>query len=55
MSTILNSDRILVMDSGKLVESGTHKELIKKKDGYYRSLYEIQFKKEESTVIQSQD
>ena len=47
LSTILNSDRILVMDSGKLVESGTHKELIKKKDGYYRSLYEIQFKKEE--------
>ena len=47
LSTILNSDRILVMDSGKLVESGAHKELIKKKDGYYRSLYEIQFKKEE--------
>ena len=47
LSTILNSDRILVMDSGKLVESGTHKELIKKKEGYYRSLYKIQFKKEE--------
>jgi subfamily B ATP-binding cassette protein MsbA len=50
LSTILNSDRILVMDSGKLVESGTHKELIKKKDGYYRSLYEIQFKKEEIKI-----
>ena len=47
LSTILNSDRILVMNSGKLVESGTHDELIKKKDGYYRSLYEIQFKKDD--------
>ena len=50
----MNSDRILVMNSGKLVETGTHKELIKKKDGYYRSLYEIQFKKEKATVVQSQ-
>jgi len=55
LSTILNSDRILVMNSGKLVETGTHKELIKKKDGYYRSLYEIQFKKEDvkSSQLQS--
>ena len=55
LSTILNSDRILVMNSGKLVETGTHKELIKKKDGYYRGLYEIQFKKEnvKSSQLQS--
>jgi ATP-binding cassette subfamily B multidrug efflux pump len=55
LSTILNSDRIFVMNKGVLVENGTHKELILKKDGYYKGLYEIQFKKEESTVIQSQD
>ena len=54
LSTILNSDRILVMNSGKLVETGTHKELIKKKDGYYRSLYEIQFKKEDVKSSQLQ-
>lgn len=55
LSTILNSDRILVMNSGKLIETGTHKELIKKKDGYYRSLYEIQFKKDDvkSSQLQS--
>ena len=55
LSTILNSDRILVMNSGKLVETGTHKELINKKDGYYRSLYEIQFKKDDvkSSQLQS--
>ena len=52
LSTILNSDRILVMDSGCLVESGTHKELIKNDKGYYRNLYEIQFKKSEAKLVQ---
>ena len=54
LSTILNSDRIFVMNQGVLVENGSHKELISKKDGYYKDLYEIQFKKEEATVVQSQ-
>ena len=54
LSTILNSDRILVMDKGLLVESGSHKELIKKENGYYRNLYEIQFKKPETTPFQPQ-
>ncbi len=54
LSTILNSDRILVMDEGRLVESGTHLELIKEKKGYYRNLYEIQFKKSESKQVQLQ-
>lgn len=51
LSTILNSDRILVMDQGRLVESGTHLELIKEKKGYYRNLYEIQFKKSEAELV----
>ncbi|MBT6169524.1 MAG: ABC transporter ATP-binding protein [Flavobacteriaceae bacterium] len=54
LSTILNSDRILVMDDGWLVESGTHSELIKKEKGYYRNLYEIQFKKSETKQVQLQ-
>ena len=54
LSTILNSDRILVMDDGRLVESGTHSELIKKEKGYYRNLYEIQFKKSETKQVQLQ-
>ncbi|MBT6448196.1 MAG: ABC transporter ATP-binding protein [Flavobacteriaceae bacterium] len=54
LSTILNSDRILVMDDGRLVESGTHSELIKKEKGYYRNLYEIQFKKLETKQVQLQ-
>jgi subfamily B ATP-binding cassette protein MsbA len=43
------------MNQGLLVESGTHKELILKKNGYYRDLYEIQFKKEKTTEVQFQE
>ena len=47
LATIKKADNIIVMDAGKIVEQGTHKELLKKKDGYYRNLYEVQFMKEE--------
>ena len=47
LATIKKADKIIVMDSGLIVEQGTHKELLKKKDGYYRNLYEVQFMKEE--------
>ncbi len=46
LATIKKADKILVMDSGKIVEMGTHKELLKK-GGYYNSLYEAQFMAEE--------
>jgi len=42
LATIQKADKILVMDAGKIVETGTHKELLKK-GGYYSSLYEAQF------------
>ena len=42
LSTIVDSDIILVMDNGNIVESGTHEELMSKKDYYYR-LYMSQF------------
>ncbi|MFT7557343.1 MAG: ATP-binding cassette subfamily B protein [Planctomycetota bacterium] len=41
LSTIQNMDRILVLDKGKIVEEGTHAELLKKK-GYYTRLWEAQ-------------
>ena len=49
LSTIKNADRILVLDKGKLVEDGTHEELMKK-NGLYAHLYQIQYRsnKEES-------
>jgi subfamily B ATP-binding cassette protein MsbA len=47
LATVKKADKIIVMDSGKIVEEGTHKELLKKKKGYYKNLYEVQFLKEE--------
>ncbi|MEX0273422.1 MAG: ABC transporter ATP-binding protein, partial [Flavobacteriaceae bacterium] len=46
LATIKKADKILVMDAGHIVETGTHKELLKK-GGYYRNLYEAQFMAEE--------
>ncbi len=43
LATIQEADTILVMDKGKLVEQGTHQELVKISNGYYKKLYEIQF------------
>ena len=45
LATIQQADKIIVMDAGEIVEQGTHEELLKKKDGYYRNLYEVQFLK----------
>ncbi len=47
LATIKKADNIVVMDAGKIVEQGTHKELLKVKGGYYRNLYEVQFMQEE--------
>ena len=44
LSTVKNADTILVLDGGRVVESGNHDELIKK-DGFYASLYNSQFTK----------
>ncbi len=41
LSTIVHADQILVLDHGKLVEAGTHNELLKKK-GLYKQLWEKQ-------------
>lgn len=43
LSTILSADEILVMQHGKLVECGTHEQLIHQ-NGVYRELYETQFR-----------
>lgn len=42
LSTIKGVDRIVVLENGKIVEDGTHKELIKKKNGVYNRLWDIQ-------------
>lgn len=43
LSTIYTADLILVMNKGRIVERGTHKELLKKK-GLYKKLYDLQFR-----------
>ncbi|HEY3310511.1 MAG TPA: ABC transporter ATP-binding protein [Anaerolineales bacterium] len=45
LSTILSADLILVMDRGRIVEQGTHEELLGS-GGLYSQLYETQFKRE---------
>ena len=42
LSTVRNADKIVVVNYGKIVEIGSHEELINKKDGIYASLYHTQ-------------
>lgn len=46
LSTIQQADQILVMENGKIVERGTHQELLDQK-GYYQKLFEVQFQTNE--------
>ena len=43
LATIVNADKIIVMDKGLIIEQGNHTALIQKQDGYYRKLYDSQF------------
>lgn len=46
LATIVNADKIIVMDKGQIVEEGTHQELINRQQGYYKNLYNSQFASE---------
>ncbi|HNE49516.1 MAG TPA: ABC transporter ATP-binding protein [Chitinophagales bacterium] len=45
LSTIQNADKIMVLEHGEIKELDTHEDLLKKEDGYYKKLYEMQFQK----------
>ena len=47
LSTILNADKILYLDNGMIQEFGSHKELIKIDNGFYKKLFEYQFQDSE--------
>lgn len=44
LSTVRNADKIIVVNDGQIVESGTHEELLAIKNGAYKMLYDMQFK-----------
>ncbi len=50
LATVKKADKIIVMEAGKIVESGTHDQLLEKTGGYYKKLYEVQFMEEEDAV-----
>lgn len=43
LSTIRKADQIVVLDQGKIIETGTHDQLISRDNGFYRNLSELQF------------
>ncbi len=51
LSTIIKADNIIVMDGGKIVETGTHDDLLKNINGHYQKLYQAQLKKENEYIL----
>jgi len=49
LSTIRHADKIIVLDNGRIMEQGSHQELLLVEDGHYRNLYEKQF--EQNSVL----
>ena len=52
LSTIRNADKIIVIEKGRMIEAGTHEELLQKK-GHYYHLYSMQFLQEKEGLLQN--
>lgn len=53
LSTIRNADRILVLDKGRIVQEGTHEQLLKDEGGIYHQIYQMQLRPQEETPLVS--
>ncbi len=52
LATVLDADRIIILDQGRKVEAGTHEELLSR-NGLYRRLHELQFQQDDSPPPES--
>jgi ATP-binding cassette, subfamily B, multidrug efflux pump len=50
LATVINANKIVVLDKGIVVEEGTHQQLLQKQNGFYRKLYDSQFVKHEEEI-----
>jgi ABC-type multidrug transport system fused ATPase/permease subunit len=50
VGTIRNADQIIVVDRGRIVEQGTHDELLEK-GGAYRQIYDVQLRDQEEAAL----
>jgi ATP-binding cassette subfamily B multidrug efflux pump len=49
LSTVHKADRIIVLESGKIIEEGTHNELLNRQ-GHYKEIYDLQLKPQEEVL-----
>ncbi|HEV2904646.1 MAG TPA: ABC transporter ATP-binding protein, partial [Pyrinomonadaceae bacterium] len=54
LSTVRRADNIVVMEAGRIIEQGTHKDLLAR-GGQYQRLYEMQFADEEQEELVSSE
>ena len=52
IQSVMNADLILVLDKGKVIQMGTHKELVTQNDSMYRQIYDIQTRIDEELEIE---
>jgi subfamily B ATP-binding cassette protein MsbA len=50
LATVQKADRIIVMDNGKIVEMGSHEELLQIEGGFYQNLHNVQLLQKQETI-----